>query len=137
MYIDDSGGGGDTGQAVGSIAEGMAKFASMAASGSFEVNDTGGQALLKTIHKMQDWLNSQLVDLYRLTQEMPLGSSHAAEVMKPYLRNVATDAQGFLTQLQQFRESLAKADQGIRTAMANYRATEETNKTALRKAGPA
>jgi hypothetical protein len=56
--------------------------------------------------------------------------------MKPYIQQVANDNQGFLTVLRQFRESLTKAEQGIRTAMANYQATEEANKSTLRKGGP-
>jgi hypothetical protein len=138
MYVDDSGGGSSQPPpGWGSIGDSMARFASMAADGGIEVNDTGGQALLNAIHKMQDWVSSQETKLYQLAQEMPLGSSHAAQVMKPYVQQVATDGQGFLTTLNQFRESLKNAEQGIKTAMANYRATEEANQAAIHKAGPA
>jgi Pyruvate/2-oxoacid:ferredoxin oxidoreductase gamma subunit len=106
----------------------------MAADGGFEVNQAGGEALLGAIRHMKDWLNSQENKLFALRQELPLGSSHAAQVMKPYVQNVAVDEQGFLTQLAKFRESLSQAEQGIQTAMANYHATEEANRQALRKA---
>ncbi|MCE7001330.1 hypothetical protein LWC34_00515 [Kibdelosporangium philippinense] len=109
----------------------MASFANLAASGGFEVNEAGGEALIKAIQRMRDWANGQVLDLRQLAQQMPLGTSHAAKVMKPYVQQVAIDDQGFLTQLAKFVESLDKAEQGIRTAMANYKATEEANRTSL------
>ncbi|MBP2330837.1 hypothetical protein JOF56_011222 [Kibdelosporangium banguiense] len=134
MYIDNDG---DSGEITwASIGESMANFASMAADGSFEVNAVGGKALLGAIGRMQDWVDGQSGDLRYLEQELPLGTSHAAQIMKPYVQQVATDKQGFLTVLRQFRESLTKAEQGIRTAMANYQATEEANESTLCKGGP-
>jgi hypothetical protein len=134
VYIDNGGSSDEVTWA--SIGESMAQFASMATDGGFEVNQAGGDALLKAIHKMQDWVNSASSDLQLLAQEMPLGGSHAAAIMKPYVRDVAVDQQGFLTQLSQFRESLVKAEQGISTAMGNYHATEEANQNALRNVTP-
>ncbi|HEX2133764.1 MAG TPA: hypothetical protein VHH15_19635, partial [Actinophytocola sp.] len=97
MLIAAGGGGG------GGIKAAAKSFASAAASGGFAVNETGGQALLAAIREMRDWIDSQEFDLQRLAQEPPLGSSHGAETMKPYVAKVASDNQGFVTMLQEFR----------------------------------
>jgi hypothetical protein len=62
-----------------------------------------------------------------------LGSSNAALAMKPYMAQVATDGQGFLTMLMKFRESLNKAEQGIKDAMKNYHATDQGGAARLNK----
>ncbi|SMD23789.1 hypothetical protein [Kibdelosporangium aridum] len=124
----------DIGKNIGSIGASMGAFASAAAAGGFEVNETGGKALLKAIEKMQDWVNGQVLDLRQLAQQLPLGQSNGAKVMKPYLQQVASDSQGFLTQLTQFNDSLAKAAEGINTAMAKYKETEAAKSAAFRQA---
>jgi hypothetical protein len=134
VYIDNGGSSDEVTWA--SIGESMAQFASMAADGGFEVNQSGGDALLRAIHKMKDWANTEALNLRDLAQEMPLGTSNAAKVMKPYVQQVAIDEQGFLTQLAKFQQSLANAEQGIRTAMANYQATEDAKAAALSQIQP-
>ncbi|CAM3859533.1 hypothetical protein KIPE111705_28455 [Kibdelosporangium persicum] len=142
MY-DDLGGGvrsgigsADIGKSIASIGASMGAFAGMAASGGFEVNESGGQALLNAIKRMREWATDQELTLADLAQPMPLGSTSTAKIMVPYLQQVAADNQGFLTQLAQFQESLHKAEEGINTAMANYRATEEAKAAAMRKIDP-
>ncbi|GAB3911039.1 hypothetical protein GCM10029964_115990 [Kibdelosporangium lantanae] len=44
---------------------------------------------------------------------------------------VATDSEGFGTQLNALIQSLEKAKEGITKAMANYQATEAGNKATL------
>ncbi|MCE7009735.1 hypothetical protein LWC34_44040 [Kibdelosporangium philippinense] len=143
MYVDEGGGGGqrsvdwgDIGKGIGSIGASMDAFAGAAASGGFEVNETGGQALLNAIRGMKRWVDRQQMGLLDIAQRLPLGGSHAAQVISPYVQQVAIDDQGFLTQLAQFSESLEKAEKGIETAMANYRATEEAKRSAFRGIEP-
>lgn len=127
MYVDDAGG-----AAIGSnIGKQMADFAKAATSGSFAVNEQGGEALLAAIRDMMDWHNSQRDRLTVLAQEPSLGSSNAANAMKPHVENVATDSQGFLTQLNAFAESLAHAEEAIKQAMANYRNVDGLNASKL------
>lgn len=104
----------------GGIVASAKLFAKAAAEGSFSVSETGGQALLTAIREMKDWIDSQDFALNMLEQSAPLGTSHGAETMKPYLQQVANDQQGFITMLREFRESLNQAEQGINTAMAAY-----------------
>jgi hypothetical protein len=113
----DAGGG-------GGIFAAVQGFAKSAAAGSFSVNETGGRALLTAIREMRDWIDSQEPNFVRLRQQPPLGSSHAAETMKPYVTEVAADDKGFLTMLQEFRSSLDEAERGINAAMATYRETD-------------
>ncbi|ALG08045.1 hypothetical protein [Kibdelosporangium phytohabitans] len=119
-----------------SIGSSMDAFAGMAASGGFEVNQSGGDALLKAIRSMREWANEQQLGLRDLAQRMPLGGSNAAQVIAPYAQQVAVDGQGFLTQLKHFNDSLAKAEEGINKAMANYKATEQANRAALGRIEP-
>ncbi|MFC4858824.1 hypothetical protein [Actinophytocola glycyrrhizae] len=113
----------------------MAKMASSmrglkmaAADGSFAVSETGGQALLVAIREMAKWVDDNLADLGTLAQQPALGTSHGAEAMKPYVQEVATDNEGFLTMLQQFRASLVDAEEGVLGAMDNYQSSELTIK---------
>jgi hypothetical protein len=106
--------------AVQGIAQGAASFAKAATEGSFSVSESGGRALLEAIREMRDWIDSQDGRLPLLQQTPPLGSSHGAETMKPFVQDVASDAQGFITMLRAFRDSLDQAEQGITTAMRNY-----------------
>lgn len=136
MY-EDVGGGIQSGVGWDSIGKSMDNFANMASGGGFEVNETGGEALLAAIRTMREWVNNQQGELQFLAQQMPLGGTNAAKVIAPYVQQVAVDGQGFLTQLAQFNESLTKAEEGINRAMANYRATEQANRAALGSIEPA
>lgn len=120
MLVADGGGG----SFFDSIGKSMDMFAGGAASGQFAVNETGGKALLQAIRNMKDWVDENQADLQRLSVQPKLGGSNGASAMKPYMANVASDNQGFLTMLLKFRESLDKAEQGINDAMKNYQATD-------------
>lgn len=109
---------------MGGIVASTKMFAKAAAEGSFAVNETGGQALLAAITRMKTWINSQGRHLTRLEQPAPLGTSQGAQTMRPYLQQVANDHEGFITTLEQFRESLNEAEQGIKAAMASYQNTD-------------
>lgn len=108
------------------MAKSMVSLKQAAADGQFAVNETGGQALLVAIREMAKWVDSNMSKLGTLARSQPLGSSHGAEAMKPYVREVATDQEGFLTMLQQFRASLEDAEAGVIGAMNNYQQIETT-----------
>ena len=141
MYLADGGGGGSVEGAKqvadlgASIGKNMANFAKAASAGAFEVSETGGKALIEAIEDFQNWIQDVSERTNRLTQERKLGGSVGAQTMKGFTQSVATDGEGFLTQLRALRDSLDKAKEGIQRAMDNYRATEEANEAALRKAG--
>lgn len=60
-----------------------------------------------------------------------LGSSNAAQVMKPYVRQVASDTRGFITQLMAFGQTLRKAEDAIKRAMESYREAAEASASKL------
>lgn len=123
MYIDDAGGA----KIGATIGKSMAGFAATAKSGGFAVSEQGGEALLKAIYDMADWVDNQSFELDLLAQQAKLGSTNNAQAMKPYLHEVAVDQQGLITQLKQFRKSLVEAEEGIKAAMANYQKTDRLN----------
>ena len=120
--IADGGGGGSPFDAIG---KSMDMFAGAAASGGFAVNETGGKALLQAIQNMKDWVDENRMEVARLGFRIPLGSTTVAEALKPYMNDMVHDGQGFVTMLMKFRESLDKAEQGIKDAMKNYQATDQ------------
>ncbi|GLZ36529.1 hypothetical protein [Actinokineospora sp. NBRC 105648] len=126
MYVDEGAGG-----SLGAIGQAMSDFAASAGAGQFAVNGHGGDALLRAIRNMINWINTEQNRLGALDQYAKLGGSNGAKVMSPYLREVATDERGLLTQLRQFRESLLTAEEGVKQAMANYRSTDQHNADGL------
>lgn len=141
--MQDAGGGGGfgavagvaVGAAAGSIGASMAKFASSAAAGGFEVSQEGGQAMIDTITAFQEWASGQQSQVMLISQEPLLGGSNGAREMAPFSQNVAVDGDGFATQLQALLKSLEQAKAGIRQAMENYRQTDEANQAAVRQSG--
>jgi hypothetical protein len=113
----------DVGGGAGIVAS-TQMFARAAAAGSFAVNRTGGSALLAAIEEMRNWIDSEEPFLALLRQQPPLGSSNGAEAIKPHTVNVASDDQGFLTMLREFRTSLDDAYRGIEAAMDAYQETD-------------
>ncbi|WP_156757560.1 hypothetical protein [Actinokineospora pegani] len=116
---------------IAAIGSAMSGFLAAASSGQFAVNDHGGKPLLEAIAKMRDWLAFKQGELTVLEQEPMLGGTNAARVMKPYVLQVATDAQGFITQLVAFDKALEEAEAAIKVAMSNYREVDEASARSL------
>jgi hypothetical protein len=119
------GGGIAGGVDAGAIADMMSPIKQAGASGSFTINETGGQALLQAFREMATWIDDNLGKINSLAQQPNLGGTHAAESLKPYMQQVATDEQGFITMLQSFRAALVDAEQGVIDAMNHYRNLDE------------
>lgn len=124
--LDAGGGGGAISGAIQGIAAGTKNLAAAAAEGHFAISEEGGRALLQAIREMRDWINGQDNRMLVLEQEPPLGSSHGAQAIKPYSRDVAADQQGFIAVLKEFGGSLDDAEQGIQDAIKNYHAMDTT-----------
>jgi hypothetical protein len=129
MQMADGGGGGAAiGSSIGqSIFDSMNSFASTAAAGGFEVSSEGGKALLDAIENFQMWVDNQAARIDMIGQQRKLGTSNGAQVMAPYTQQVATDGEGYGTQLKALQISLNKAKEGIEKAMQNYAETEQAN----------
>jgi hypothetical protein len=128
VYIDDGGGE----PASKSIMESMAKFAKTAAEGGFEISKEGGDHLIKAIDDFQNWVDDQSEILRALEQDRRLGSSNGAKVIGPFMQQVVTDDQGFITQLRALRDSLKEARKGIELAVDAYTRTEQATHANLK-----
>ncbi|PPK61343.1 hypothetical protein V5P93_006438 [Actinokineospora auranticolor] len=129
MYVDKPHVGGPAGA-------GIADLVAAANSGGFTVSETGGQALLTAIRNLIDWIDGQQDTFGKLSQTPKLGLSNNAEIMKPFMVQVATDDRGFVTQLLKLRASLTDAQSAITTAMANYAGTDQKAAHVVGQSGP-
>jgi hypothetical protein len=110
--------------AMDQMLENMKNFKESAASGHFSVSESGGEGLLQVIRMLQDWMAA--ADHGTLDQQPMLGGSYVARAMAPFVQQVASDQQGFLTQLTRLRDVLGDAEAGVLQAMANYRQNEHS-----------
>jgi hypothetical protein len=106
--------------AAQAVVQGSKQLATEAAEGRFAISEEGGRALLEAIREMRSWIEGQGHRLTLLAQEPQLGGSHGAQTMKPFVQQVASDQEGFITMLQAFGTSLDAAEQGINDAIGNY-----------------
>lgn len=130
MYLDDSGGSASSG---GSLWDSMQGFFNSAANGEIEVSESAGQAMLDVIKRFKNEMVDQTDNLTTISTQPPLGRLKGGEVMAPFMVQVATDENGFVTRFNELRESLTKAEEAIRKSMENYRATEEANRLSMGK----
>jgi hypothetical protein len=110
--------------AMDQMLENMKNFKESAASGHFAVSEAGGAGLLRVIRLLRDWLSG--ADQGAIDQRPALGGSYGARAMAPFVQRVASDEQGFLTQLTRLQDVLANAEAGVQQAMANYRLNEHS-----------
>ncbi|MCE7005418.1 hypothetical protein LWC34_21675 [Kibdelosporangium philippinense] len=117
--------------AMDQMLENMKNFKASAASGQFAVTQASGEDLLRVIRMLQDWLGGGQANT--LDQKPMLGGSYGARAMAPFVQQVASDHQGFLTQLGRLRDVLTDAENGVRQAMANYKQNEHAVAGTFRK----
>jgi hypothetical protein len=120
---------------TGGIAASMKAIRSLGAEGHFAISESGGEALIQAFREMGTWVDNNLVQLNLIAQEPPLGSSHGATTIKPYVQQVATDQQGFITMLKEFRKALRDAELGVQDAMRNYEQIDSAKASTFRANG--
>jgi len=101
---------GASGTVGGSLYDGMQGFAHAAATGQVEVSKEGGDALLDVIKRFVGEMQDQSENLQFISQRPPLGRLKGGEVMAPFMVQVATDGEGFLTRFRELRESLSLSE---------------------------
>ena len=85
------------------------------------MNETGGKALLRAIREMAKWVDDKLRPTSTCFAQQPaLGTSNGANAMKPYVQDVATDQEGFLTSCVSSGPRWPTPRQGVIGAMKNY-----------------
>lgn len=121
---------------VGGFGDALDSLKAVGAQGGWAINESGGQALISAATDLYDELGEILVDAGNLALELPLGTTPAAQIYKPFLATVASDPhQGAITALTKLREEALEFKGEIEKAMAAYEATDERSQQGIKKAG--
>jgi len=106
-----------------------------AMSKDLEIDPQGAQAMIKALDKLEAGLGDMNSAHGHDIQAQPaLGDSNGANVMKPWMQQVATDgSNGFFPVVDQFKEQIGKFREAVKAAEHNYRATEATIRNAMNK----
>ncbi|ANZ41813.1 hypothetical protein BBK82_43635 [Lentzea guizhouensis] len=116
-----------------------AELGSLKATGagvSWAINDCGGQALISAAEELHDELGEILLRAEQLAQELPLGTTPAAQVYKPFIATVASDpAQGAIPVLKKLREEVLDFRGEVEKAMAAYETSDRNNQQIIEQAG--
>ncbi|WP_196777808.1 hypothetical protein [Lentzea aerocolonigenes] len=109
-----------------------------AVAAGWAVDEDRGQTLLKAANDLYDRLDGHLQRADFLTQELPLGTTPAAQVYKPYLATIATDPhQGLIVALKELQRKTADIRTSIEKSMAAYDAAEQNSRQGINKANRA
>jgi hypothetical protein len=110
---------------ISGMSAAVSQFGAATAAG-FTISAKGGEALIQAIDRIMldsDRLNMEVA---RLSQEPPLGTTPAARVYKPFLATVASDPdQGFKTALTRLTADLVELKTQVAQAMGHYRTTDQ------------
>ena len=106
------------------------------AAGGWAINESGGRALITAAQDLYDELGEILANSRDLGQELPLGTTPAAQVYKPFMATVATDpSQGAFAVLTKLREEALEFKTEVEKAMGAYKAADEGGQQNITKAG--
>jgi hypothetical protein len=121
---------------LGGFSDALSSLKAAGAGGGWGINESGGQALISAAQDLYDELGDILVKADTLGQELPLGTTPAAQVYKPFLATIATDPdQGLIAALTKLREEALEFKAEVEKAMAVYQASDEDGQQGIAKAG--
>ncbi|GLY52614.1 hypothetical protein [Lentzea sp. NBRC 102530] len=107
------------------------------AGGGWAINDSGGDALINAANELYDALSDLAFQADQLTEELPLGTTPAAQVYKPFIATVASDpVQGATTVLKKLQQEALEFRNEVQKAMDAYEATDRGSALDLKQAGP-
>ncbi|TCP54163.1 hypothetical protein EV191_103204 [Tamaricihabitans halophyticus] len=120
-------------QNIKDISSSMQGFAQAAAEGKFAVNETGGQALINALDRVEQGLAEALQDVDLITMEPAIGDTPVAKVLKPFMQETAIGTeQSFLPNIKKFQEEvIPQAREAIKKAMENYQSSDSDNAQGL------
>lgn len=126
----------DIWSSVTGFGDALDSLKAVGASGGWAINESGGQALISAAQDLFDELGEILASSRDLGQELPLGTTPAAQVYKPFMATVATDPhQGAFAVLTKLREEALEFKTEVEKAMAAYEAADEGSQQGIAKAG--
>lgn len=120
---------------ISGISAAVAQFGAATAAG-FTISAKGGEALILAIERIVHQADRLSMEVSRLSQEPPLGTTPAAQVYKPFLATVASDPdQGFEAALTRFTADLTRLRSEVEQAMGHYRTTDQDAGAGVTAAG--
>lgn len=121
---------------VGGFGDALDSLKAVGAQGGWAINESGGQALISAAQDLYDELGEILASSRDLGQELPLGTTPAAQVYKPFMATVATDpSQGAFAVLTKLREEALEFKGEVEKAMAAYESADEAGQQGIDRAG--
>ena len=123
---------------IGGFGDALNSLKAVGASGGWAINESGGRALISAAQELYEELGAILAQTDQLSEELPLGTTPAAQVYKPFMATVASDpAQGAVTVLTKLREEALEFKGEVEKAMAAYESADEAGQQGIDKAaGP-
>jgi hypothetical protein len=120
---------------ISGMSAAVAQFGAATAAG-FTISAHGGEALIQAINRIVQNSDRLSMEVSRLRQEPPLGTTPAAQVYKPFLATIASDPdQGFETALARFTADLIRLRTEVDRAMGHYRTTDQDAADGVTAAG--
>lgn len=113
--------------AIGSPIGAMAGWmGAAAASGNLRIEPEAGAAMKRALHNLQMDLDRFGREGDLLAQELPLGSSVQAELLKPWQTTVAEGPpQAYLSRVREFKDQLDKLVESIDVAVRKFQENED------------
>ncbi|WP_418189837.1 hypothetical protein [Amycolatopsis orientalis] len=105
----------------------------MAKQGSFAVDESTGEEMIRSLQGVIDSLEERWSALTKLQQSPPMSNTATARWVSGHMQGTATDAQGLLTQLQAARAEFPAYVEAIELAKRNYRERDEENQRTLKR----
>ncbi|MFD6070625.1 MULTISPECIES: hypothetical protein [Amycolatopsis] len=115
------------------VAFASARLKEMAKQGSFAVDESTGQEMIRSLQGVIDSLEERWSALTKLQKTPPMSSTATARWVSQHMHGTATDAQGLLTQLEAARAEFPTYVEAIELAKRNYRERDEENQRTLKR----
>ncbi|WP_086667499.1 hypothetical protein [Lentzea kentuckyensis] len=126
----------DIWSSIGGFGDALNSLKAVGAAGGWAINETGGQALITAAQDLHDELTELLNQTDQLAEELPLGTTPAAQVFKPYQATVASDPhQGMIIVLKKLQEQALEFRTEVEKAMAAYESADQSGQQGIKKAG--
>ncbi|PWK80652.1 hypothetical protein C8D88_12316 [Lentzea atacamensis] len=126
----------DIWSSVSGFGDALNSLKAVGAAGGWAINDSGGQALISAAQDLHDELTELLHQTDQLAEELPLGTTPAAQVYKPYQATIASDPhQGLIIVLRKLQEQALEFKTEVEKAMAAYQSADEGSQHGIKKAG--
>ncbi|WP_442876018.1 hypothetical protein [Amycolatopsis sp. NBC_01480] len=107
------------------------KMMDMARTGSFAVDDTTGEKMIKALEAVVDTLQQRWSALQKVGETPAMSSTATGQWVAQHMSATANDAQGLLTQLQAARDEFPTYIEAIKLAKKNYADRESGTKSTL------